>query len=874
MTDLRKIDPFAERVIERFADAEGLTDEECDDLGLSPAVSHLLLETLGRNSEGLVTQDERGRLEQAGFSIQFIQTLAGTDGGRALQHRVAWLADHAVTRFWRRDNKATDRAVMIRELGEMGTVATGAIPRLIEALDDESLEVRLAAAEALGKIGPAAAGAIPRLTEVLDKWPDSAFPVVAKSLIQLGSPPVASLILALHDPRWQVRYKAAELLGTIDPARGRDAAPALLDLLLGQRIKAKENRQDGGWWTRQIIVWSLGQLGDPSSIPLLISSLDDPHPLVRQAALRALIKLGPAAIPALGETVADRNQKASVRQYACRALGHLRAGDDASVSALIETLGEPDPRLRGSARQALIQIGEPAAARLLVATQTPQSDELLAEEIFILGEIHADNPGILDTLLYLTDVAANPVIRKGAIVALTKYAEQVGPAEVRSLYLALEDPEVEEELVINALVATGPAAPAELVRGLEASSARSRAAVKEALVRLGGRLLPELARRWEGPHQAVHQEIEEIFLRIGPPAVPFLIPQLSHADPMVREHTVRLLGGMGASDAERTMIAQKILERLPLEPEGMHDTLTTVLVQLKEPAIDPLIVGLGSASETVREHSAQALGEIAAVPERVIPALGQLLEDKEPIRKAAAGSLARYGAPACPVFVEALKKPDGIRELAIDSLVLIGRAAVATAIKLVEDPKPRNQQAGQTVLVRVGRPAIQPMIRRLQERPLSPELGRRIAEILARSGPEALEPIRRALENPAVNGRRYLLLAELGARAKPAIPELLRTLGDEDPQVVLTAEQVLKQIGPATLAQLDGIAALLDHPQEKVRRRSLLALKQLAGGGPAARRGMRENREFLERLRTREAEEPEAELNKMIQETLRIITRH
>src|SRR4030042_2632691 len=54
-----------------------------------------------------------------------------------------------------------------RALGEIGPGATDAVPELIEALDDEDMD--LIAVWALGRIGPAAIAAVPAIRRWLEK---------------------------------------------------------------------------------------------------------------------------------------------------------------------------------------------------------------------------------------------------------------------------------------------------------------------------------------------------------------------------------------------------------------------------------------------------------------------------------------------------------------------------------------------------------------------------------------------------------------------------------------------------------------------------------------------------------------------------------
>jgi len=55
------------------------------------------------------------------------------------------------------------------EIAGLGPAAAGAVPALIEALDDPSPVVRFPVTVALGEIGPAAKAAVPRLQQMVDE---------------------------------------------------------------------------------------------------------------------------------------------------------------------------------------------------------------------------------------------------------------------------------------------------------------------------------------------------------------------------------------------------------------------------------------------------------------------------------------------------------------------------------------------------------------------------------------------------------------------------------------------------------------------------------------------------------------------------------
>lgn len=78
-----------------------------------------------------------------------------------------------------------------------------------------------------------------------------------------------------------------------------------------------------------------------------------------RSAAGSLAQIGPAAIPALKEALAD--DKPQVRRQAARALGKMGPDAEAAVSDLTKALNDADPTVREAAAQALGKIG-PAAA--------------------------------------------------------------------------------------------------------------------------------------------------------------------------------------------------------------------------------------------------------------------------------------------------------------------------------------------------------------------------------------------------------------------------------------------------------------------------------------------------------------------------------
>src|SRR2546425_9889723 len=73
------------------------------------------------------------------------------------------------------------------ELALLGSVASNAVPALVEALDSSSSSVRLAAIDALSRIGPAARDAVPALVKLRSDADWMVRQKAIESLWQLGA---------------------------------------------------------------------------------------------------------------------------------------------------------------------------------------------------------------------------------------------------------------------------------------------------------------------------------------------------------------------------------------------------------------------------------------------------------------------------------------------------------------------------------------------------------------------------------------------------------------------------------------------------------------------------------------------------------------
>ena len=178
-----------------------------------------------------------------------------------------------------REELAAKRVILVQAMGRIGTPS---VPTLTEALQDESPQVRLAAAYALGECGSGSREAVP------------------------------GLVASLRDADREVRVNATRALGRIGPT-AKVAIPALIETLRSDDLQLSRDSLD-----------ALRGIGE-DSIPALAATLPTLEERLAQSVVQTLGLLGPKATPALEAALYRANERAC--DDVARALGAM--GPDA-----------------------------------------------------------------------------------------------------------------------------------------------------------------------------------------------------------------------------------------------------------------------------------------------------------------------------------------------------------------------------------------------------------------------------------------------------------------------------------------------------------------------------------------------------------------
>jgi HEAT repeat protein len=295
-------------------------------------------------------------------------------------------------------------------------------------------------------------------------------------------------------------------------------------------------------------------------------------------------------------------------------------------------------------------------------------------------------------------------------------------------------------------------------------------------------------------------------------------------------------------------------------------------------------------SPRVRRVAAEELGRRGAKAEDAVPALVALLrQDKaEPVRQAAAEALAKVGPRAVPALVDVLKdREPSSRDAAANSLRLMGpgaKEAVTALAARLKDDSPDVRQRAAEALGAIGpdaKDAAPALVEALKDpgnaegapRGLGPSTVRDAAlAALLHLGPEAEKALARdglpvvvlrlKDRDPAVREAAAITLAYLGPKGEAVVPALVEACRDSQKEVRAAAGSALGQLGPKGVTALLGLCCdkdaevrfsavnqvewlfsippeavgpltkLLDDPNPSVRTK---AIEALARCGPLAR---------------------------------------
>ena len=337
---------------------------------------------------------------------------------------------------------------------------------------------------------------------------------------------VDALVAALADPDLVIRYTAAYVLTSVDPARAAPAMP-ILNAMLRSDVEMNNSSP------RILGPTGLGRLGRAGA-NALVAALADSNPETQIAAAQGLINsdvFPPAAVPALIK--AARGPDEVARHQALVALVIRKPPVERMLQPLLDALLDPEPSMRTAAASGLGRYGRDAIRALEALKQaTKDSDGRVA-------------------ICAASAVAA--IDRQAGLELLPMFiAELTRPERMRRT-----DPDADARLmdVGGALALLGPEA---------------------------GQALPALLRAFEREYGWSKLDLGVAVARVDPksagPIVTFLIELLDNPDETTRFRALHGLAELGPTAAA----AAPAVTRLTSSPDKViRDAATKTLAAIR-----------------------------------------------------------------------------------------------------------------------------------------------------------------------------------------------------------------------------------------------------------------------------------------------------
>lgn len=175
---------------------------------------------------------------------------------------------------------------------------------------------------------------------------------------------------------------------------------------------------------RDQAMWELAENRDETTIPRLMSILDEEDTNYRRAAVKALGAIGPDSVPPLVEALLN-SDNVTVRGSAAKALAQVAINypDDPfppeGLQGLKTALHDPNPVVHIAAVMALGEIDTPVVDMLIEALQTTDNPALAISIVNALGSI-GDERGIGALTTLIENAATDSYVRESATSALSR----------------------------------------------------------------------------------------------------------------------------------------------------------------------------------------------------------------------------------------------------------------------------------------------------------------------------------------------------------------------------------------------------------------------------------------------------------------------
>jgi len=339
----------------------------------------------------------------------------------------------------------------------------------------------------------------------------------------------------------------------------------------------------------------------------------------------------------------------------------------------------------------------------------------------------------------------------------------------------------------------------------------------------------------------VTDEVADVMVRIGTPAIPALVEIVKEEDNGVVDlEAVHALGRLGP--AARPAIPA-LIDALKVKQPKVVAGIVDALADIGDAAIEPLMAGLNDRSTPGRYNCARALAKFGPRAAAAVPRLTELASNRREDRTvrfwavAALGEIGPAAQSSIPVLIDALGNFDRRdRYIVARTLGRMGPAAGGAVDELMRIFKGSdglyNIEAADTALASIGAPAM-PALFELVRQDDNRRLRLTAEETLARIGTRGLEQFVDALQDrdPAVREVAADILVQIG---EPAAPRLFPLLRHQHERLRRDAALILSDIPAAAPAAVPVLIDLLQSDAYELRTEAAEALARIGPGAEAA----------------------------------------
>jgi HEAT repeat protein len=410
-----------------------------------------------------------------------------------------------------KETEASARSAFLTALPRIGTEPSALVPPLVDALKDDSEDIRHAAINSL-LTSPAArkqiVQALDRLVRETDPTRSERAAYVLGRLGDVSAPAVPSILEAAR----RASPPGASYLDALV-----QIGPPAVQPLLSAVEKSDPATLKADHWAVQ----TLRKMGGIAIAPLT-QGLSHTSPTVRILAARSLAEIGPdaeSAAPALRERLDD--QDVNVRAAALVALVSVHAPMEQIRKHLEAAFKDPATALRAAAVESVLRLTEGAKdfQQSVAATLRDKDPAVRHAALAVLG------PAFPDTTPIVTELLADDAARPAALDALARIGPGAKAAAPQLAALIGGSSKTDRIHALATLGSVGPAgrdaAPAvDAARKDADPTIRAAATTTAALIEPdGGARITGLLAAFDDPDQVVRQAAADILAKSGDRAV-------------------------------------------------------------------------------------------------------------------------------------------------------------------------------------------------------------------------------------------------------------------------------------------------------------------------------------------------------------------